>query len=614
MAMTKPTSEQITFTSSGVGATATTVQAKLRESVSVRDFGAIGDGTTDDSAAILLALTAANGEPVLVPDGSVFRIDTLGNTTLTVSVHLYGGGTLDGGNAATSGFKFGNGIGHVRSHGITYQNIDAPVMSASATTNTIGEVTFEGNTITDCQNGLFFLCVAENVICSRNRVRNLEHNNDVAAFWFGNGTYASQDAMEKFIISENEITSVASTVAGEEAHAVILYGREAVVTGNIIESVSNPNGANCEAIYTKCRFVQIANNVLTDCSGLSSQNSANIAIKGSVRSSTSSSQGFGVSVTNNLLYSSSGAVAGIRVEQEDVIVSGNYLEGFGGSAIYTASGTFNNVQINDNTIRNHRGAIAIQSQHIGSGFSIARNRIFNLSASEGVIADALGISVSNAAGALSELSLFGNEIYDDGNCAATTRIKGIRLSVSSTRTVNRLRIADNKISISHASIAEFGIDLSNSGTITDFQCVNNDLSGVPASTTTYPIFDQGVFSAAGYTGKIEISGNLGWGPVYALPNSAFNIEAYHCGTTFTNAAYSQARTVTLPVSVPGLWYSFQAIADFDLQIDPDGSEVIRGGTAGQYLSLDTLGDSVTLRCFAAGTWEIVCGYGSYTYA
>ena len=42
----------ITFTPSGTGAVATTVQGKLRESVSVKDFGAVGDGVADDTAAI----------------------------------------------------------------------------------------------------------------------------------------------------------------------------------------------------------------------------------------------------------------------------------------------------------------------------------------------------------------------------------------------------------------------------------------------------------------------------------------------------------------------------------------------------------------------------------
>ena len=57
------------YTPAGTGAVATTVKSKLRETVSVKDFGAVGDGTTDDSAAVQLAVNycLANGNDLVVP-------------------------------------------------------------------------------------------------------------------------------------------------------------------------------------------------------------------------------------------------------------------------------------------------------------------------------------------------------------------------------------------------------------------------------------------------------------------------------------------------------------------------------------------------------------------
>jgi len=56
------------FRQTGTGATARTVDAKLKDTVSVKDFGAVGDGVTDDTAAINAAL--ATKKSVYFPSGT----------------------------------------------------------------------------------------------------------------------------------------------------------------------------------------------------------------------------------------------------------------------------------------------------------------------------------------------------------------------------------------------------------------------------------------------------------------------------------------------------------------------------------------------------------------
>ena len=76
---------------SGTGATATTVQAVLRETVNVKRFGAMGDGVTDDTAAIQLAVNALiAGGTVIVPAGTYNC--TTGSINIPVNVIIVGEG------------------------------------------------------------------------------------------------------------------------------------------------------------------------------------------------------------------------------------------------------------------------------------------------------------------------------------------------------------------------------------------------------------------------------------------------------------------------------------------------------------------------------------------
>jgi hypothetical protein len=86
---------KLSFTQAGTGAAARTADSKLKDAVSVRDFGAAGNGSTNDTSAIqnaINAVAALGGGVVIFPLG-VYAI----NSTIT----LGSGVTLDGGGSAT---------------------------------------------------------------------------------------------------------------------------------------------------------------------------------------------------------------------------------------------------------------------------------------------------------------------------------------------------------------------------------------------------------------------------------------------------------------------------------------------------------------------------------
>lgn len=67
----------IPFTQVGSGAVERNVGVKLNESISVKDFGAVGDGSTDDTAAIQAAIDAAVNGEVFFPSGTYKITSTL---------------------------------------------------------------------------------------------------------------------------------------------------------------------------------------------------------------------------------------------------------------------------------------------------------------------------------------------------------------------------------------------------------------------------------------------------------------------------------------------------------------------------------------------------------
>lgn len=95
--------------------------------------------------------------------------------------------------------------------------------------------------------------------------------------------------------------------------------------------------------------------------------------------------------------------------------------------------------------------------------------------------------------------------------------------------------------------------------------------------------------------------------------SGKTIPAGYQGHTIANIGATGTVTYVLPAAVAGMQFAFSRIASYAVRVDPNGSEVIRGGGAGKYASLDTDGGRLHLRCHTDGIWDLISSYGTISY-
>jgi hypothetical protein len=115
-------SDWIGYTPTGSGSVARSGQDKMRDSVSVKDFGAVGDGVADDTAAIQAAINANPGKIIFVPKGSYkfSQLTISSNGTTLMGEAMLGGTTFIPTQTTGNDFVF-NGCQHSQIQNVNFR-------------------------------------------------------------------------------------------------------------------------------------------------------------------------------------------------------------------------------------------------------------------------------------------------------------------------------------------------------------------------------------------------------------------------------------------------------------------------------------------------------------
>lgn len=622
----------IARTTLGVGSTDTVTIADLITKgpwADVRAYGAVGDGTTDDSSAFTAAIAAASSDGVIYIPAGTFLI----NSAVTINKSLIIAGTgkasiikvgFDGrvfivsagtnlvlqdfvidGDSTGTGFSITANLELLRVERVTFHDTANNYCINAASGTDIDRIEIIGCTIKDCLNGMRFAGECVSAYVGHNLVDTLTGTSAVIGFQLGHNTEAMQESQRRYIVEDNIFLDITTTGVDAEAHAVLLYGRDAIIRNNIIDTVTNhaTSSQGAEAIYIKAKFTTISGNVIID--GGASDNGV-IAIKGASRAEAGGVKSFATFITDNILIESAVTTdIGIYISSDDCFVANNYFENLDGSAIRTPVKVLDNISIINNRIITHQGTRAIRISHSGEGLRINGNFIFEPTS--------FGIAIQPQVGFLEDVEINNNTIT--GTSADNVKRGIYILADDAPGRIKGLEINNNHISLVSTTQDVYGISIDMTAAddvaIAQFVVKDNDYSRLAGHNSggTRPMFFTG-------TSELKISDfivrdNFFYGP-YQNKTANFDVEFEYSGDLFTNNGSSGTITGILPVGQPGLIFSFAAVDDYDLRIDPDGTDAIIGGSgAGKYISLDTLGDTVTLECVIANEWIIKAGYGTY---
>jgi hypothetical protein len=443
------TSQGVTYTPSGTGAVATTVQAKLREAVSVKDFGAVGNGVTDDTAAIQAAIAAINtngGGSIYFPKGTYLISSLLtvsSNTnlvgeTLGTVLKVAAGSVItamvrvaaSSSNVTISSLKFdlnntlnvigawvsGVGINNVTVEDCTFFNSNGVNghyyivvnSSTSATTNYTNNIkiigcNFSSNTVVTTGS---IAASSTTLTLAAGTGANIVNGQGVyvvgaqslTATGYLTATVVSGGGTDTLVLSTPAIASVtnAQVIAGVSGGITCFNGvYNLLIEGNTAGQVVTAFRLN--NFLTGCKEVKLKNNTVT-----SFFNRA-IVLEGVLRSVISDNIVSGTYSTGTAITGAPPFGISAQLGCADVLITSNVINAGGEISSYDCT----NITITNNrVISSNSAGIEIND---GVSGSVSNPTIYNVMVSDNMItgAAASGIFVSAA-----NVLVQGNVIYD----------------------------------------------------------------------------------------------------------------------------------------------------------------------------------------------------------
>ena len=215
------------FNSSGEPTAVSGTLYSSADLVSIKSFGAVGDGSTDDSVAVTAALNS--GDNLFVPEGTYY-IPNWTTVARATPLKMWGTGTFKGLNKVDTFVKC---MSDVSVTGVGFEQFAFVFENERTDPVIVDRFHLNNVTVKNCGGGITLETAVNTFTVSDCYFDTLVSDKPIRV---GYNTYAYQDNWKNFTITGNTFRNI-STVSGTDCNVMLIYGKQVAITGNTFDTI-----------------------------------------------------------------------------------------------------------------------------------------------------------------------------------------------------------------------------------------------------------------------------------------------------------------------------------------------------------------------------------------